>query len=974
VTSQKEIQTLIADIDSVLPKADARLPWSKPGDVAAQRRVLERVRSYLVSQQENVVAAPEKPHVPAPPGQGEVVQQVVYAVTQEINFLRADLLQPLQADLEALRNERESLVREIRQLELTRAQFDSLPQRNSYDQQVILEFSQQLISRCAESLTQQLAQIVANLLSAEVTTGAIAKANSAHIQVGGVLHPQERLEQLRQLQAQSDEMLITLDANQRAIFEALQRNLQSYQESLSQGLEKMHSLSVQGEMLFTALVNRLAEQLGQEALTIFSSSGQLSDSATNTTEAPTRQTTPATLLPTDTLSVTSPSPPPNALGGTQMPLQPVEPPVIAPESTTTGVGTQGTTANQSTPEDSFLENLNSENWEIIEGLDSESLSDELDDSDEIDTFIQLDINPQASLPLVEEDTPSRRESQDIDSLAGQTKAGEVAGLNELNEAAELNLSSQSDRQEINDLYESLFGTNSLTGTREPDKSDFPVDAESDAEKPQLLDTDSQIPRDDQLIPADSVNPLSSEVEELLFEGFADPATEATQEQLLVGGTEQSPQSWADLLFDDSATHSPVEIDLAGEAQASSLAANSLSNRESALGQEGIKTISALTDLFEEMGLPPSPPVAVTDSVPAITIQPPEYQTSDTDSQASLLEENYTPASPEEYLLPTNELEGDPEVEIWLEQSSLQQLQQDLYRFEEVESQNLSRQEEQRLPGNYVESPTAAPDASQVNQPNQQFLMPEELLAEDWEEFVYNDLAAPESVESDFDPDLFPSEALEIDSDFLSEETLNSDPQEVIVPNAAAPEELGRLEWLIATEEETISEDVWHDFSDSNQDTTLPPEAWEDDSNFFSQEMLDSEPEDAVTGSDAAVEELRAQAKPEILRLIRRADRVSEQVEEASSDSIQDTALLPEALDNEADAFPEAARDSEQQETISSEGKALSEDERKDNLPQEVQMSNESNFDINLPQPDALNPDQLDIDKEKTSNRDSDFNG
>jgi hypothetical protein len=123
-----------------------------------------------------------------------------------------------------------------------------------------------------------------------------------------------------------------------------------------------------------------------------------------------------------------------------------------------------------------------------------------------------------------------------------------------------------------------------------------------------------------------------------------------------------------------------------------------------------------------------------------------------------------------------------------------------------------------------------------------------------------------------------------------------------------------------------------------------------------------------------VEELRAQAKPEILRLIRRADRVSEQVEEASSDSIQDTALLPEALDNEADAFPEAARDSEQQETISSEGKALSEDERKDNLPQEVQMSNESNFDINLPQPDALNPDQLDIDKEKTSNRDSDFNG
>jgi hypothetical protein len=115
----------------------------------------------------------------------------------------------------------------------------------------------------------------AALVSSESTLGTIAPATSNRGKVGRVMQPQERLEQLRQLQVQSDQLLTTLDANQRVIFEALQRNLQSYQESLSQGLEKMHSLGVQGEMLFTALVNRLAQQLGREASTILQSSLQV---------------------------------------------------------------------------------------------------------------------------------------------------------------------------------------------------------------------------------------------------------------------------------------------------------------------------------------------------------------------------------------------------------------------------------------------------------------------------------------------------------------------------------------------------------------------------------------------------------------------------------------------------------------------------------------------------------------------------
>jgi prefoldin subunit 5 len=48
-----------------------------------------------------------------------------------MDVLRADLMQPLQADLEALRQQRESLVQEIRQLERTRQQIDSLTQQKT---------------------------------------------------------------------------------------------------------------------------------------------------------------------------------------------------------------------------------------------------------------------------------------------------------------------------------------------------------------------------------------------------------------------------------------------------------------------------------------------------------------------------------------------------------------------------------------------------------------------------------------------------------------------------------------------------------------------------------------------------------------------------------------------------------------------------------------------------------------------------
>ena len=1053
MTSLKDIQSLIADIDSILPKADARLPWFKPGDVARERLVLERVRSYLVSQQQNFVAASTEPSVPATSAQKEVVQQIVQAVTQEMNLLRADLMQPLQADVEDLRQQREALVQEIRQLEQKRQQIDSTNQRSTQEQQIISELSQGLINRCTETLTQQLAQILANFgrrvvnaesqersLDATVGHSAIAlggrnstnaPALSQHEAVGEVMQSQVTSEQLRKLQEQSDQMLTTLEANQRAIFEALGRDLQGYQASLSQGLEKMHSLGVQGEMLFTALVNRTLEQLRQQASTLFSSSVLLSDAASQTQEAGIR-TTPGTLLPSDAFTVTERSPQssgavnqapqPNPTPVLQPPLQPpqaVEPiPVEQDSAKADAINPISSDQQEAIPqalrsrslpapsqlsrEHSVLENLNSEDWEIVEGLDSENLDFELDRNEQIDTFIQLDLDDQESLSSLEViDTLSPLDSQETDFLLNwlnerqhytpqeeaktPTQVGEVTGLGTSEVAAELNQSVDRRRQEIDELYQNLFGTDSLTDTTNLDESDFPVESESDTSEPMQALEEVPASENDQTVNADSVTPLPPEVENVLFEGLGDrdrdretleasavvqepPATLGFQGQSPLEAREEWTQSWEDLLFEDSVPQSPSQSDLDRQVQPSSSTGDSQLTQNSIDEQQGVETIEALTDLLEEMGVSPSAPATEGNSVPAPTLQHSEDQTSE--PVVTPVEDKYIPASPEEDLLETATLESDPPVGISLNPNTLQQLQQDLNTFEKSLSlgENAQPQEEQRLSSSDVEGSTVTPETPQLYEHNQPFpIPPQESLAEDWEEFVINhwlrrhefaDDAIPtaaESVESDFDPDLFPSEALELDQ----HSTVNA--------GAAASVELALPGELIAFEDENLVEEMqWDEPTDSTTEEAIAhwdetasfasPEL-EFGSDFLTQEALDSEPQGE--GSTALPGALR------------------EEVHEKACERTQDPTLAQDCLENDSDKLPEAGVDLEQHsaeivehatpenkvaiadEQVQPSTQGLNEDAPSDRLTQEAQASAQANFDVNFPHPEVVNPEQPD---------------
>lgn len=1045
MTSQKYIQSLIDDIDAILPKAEARLPWSKPGDVAAQRRVLERVRSYLVSEQQNLVAAPENPSVLATPEQQEVLQQIVQAVTQEMDVMRVNLMQPLQVEIEALHQQRESLVQEIRQLERTKQQLDSITYQKTNEQEFISELSQGLIKRCSENLTQQLSQILANWevrLANMESSEALASAPFNQTNVGSVMHSQDRLEQLRQLQDHSDRLLTNLDANQQALFEALQRNLQGYQESLSQGLEKMHRLGVQGETLFTALVNRLAQQLGREASTLLQSSLQLSDSARQPNEAATSQTTAGTLLPTNAPKVTESSalkatqltPLPNPLPEIQTSFQPVQSveqldteqasalsaaevqegipdatamPLIAPQSEEfqsplTDTRSQMLNAqSRPTTEDSWLENLNAQEWEIIEGLDFGNLDFDSDDSG-VETFIQLDIDSQASLPLVDEImTPSPSDTQEPDFLSNtlndnlptvapsteQIGAGEVEGLDQPNAAPELDFSADSHRQEIDELYESLFGTNALSGQSWLDESDSGVDAQSDVPDQKNAPTDFQRLRDDQFSNTDLVPSLPSQVEDVLFEGLVDPAAEHPQAHSLDYSEGQLTQSWEALFFEDSVAESPAQTDWAAEVQELSLLDNSLSESQNASDQDGIKTIAVLTDLFEEMGLSHALPIVEADSLPVTTQERSQDQIDETDPPASLVEDSYIPASPEENLLLTDELESEPERKILLDENTLQTLSEDLFRFEESESQNFPRQEEQRSPSNYIESLPVTPDAERTHQENLRFPVWEELLAEDWEELALHegsdqastsqnletqsttDLSvqepeqidvneeerakgsaeeeildstptAPESVELDFDLDLFPSAALELDQE-------NANISESVATEGSS--DLTRHEDLNVFEDEAFVEMLWEEQIDSTIEEMIASPEFEFDSDFFLQEAPDSQLDSTINSDEEAS---------------------SKQVQAQSLDDTQDTTLPTQTLNNGSDLISQKGLDIKQEDEIASDDEILREHQLSDNLIQEEKTLEKSNFNGGLPQSNRLNHAQTENSQKKSSDSNS----
>lgn len=738
-----QIQALIADIDGVLRQPSPRLPWM--GETAKDsRRVLERIRTYLVDLHQKVAKnelLPETVTQPTPPaGQIQPVpvqmmpvendaQQMLQAVVRDMIGLRANLMQPLQADMEALQRERDALIREIRHLDAQRQHQYSLAQQSAHQQQIISEFLQVLMGRFHESLTQQVAQTLNNLenqfLSYESATNYTPPSLEGRDEAGDLpyipvwdpsaiygqvsnapLHPRQRLEQLRLLQSRSDELLMTLDSTIGVVFEALLRNVHGYEESLSKGLEKMHSLGQQGETMFTHLVNHLAQKLGQEAAGFLQSSmpaASVEPPATQETAPPSQTKLPPAEAKKKREVPAASEPEKTAQGQTQSKAKrrPTETPGTA--ASQKGSRSAGEQQKAAPTRGEAPDNLDTRNFGSESGGSQEEfspvvpISSETSDRETLEELlmnlnveVQEEPPPTAlSAPLIGQDdsspaatgtvevSPAEQEDLDgwLDLLGADWQetatepvspppasnaAGVSAGENEAGMA-----------RQLNDLYANLFGFDEDEAEASKTTAPQPVSDNLVAEPPGAAGLDL--------------------FEEALFEGFADPGEQTNAEAKPAQPVEPEAQSLEEFLFfeDDlteQATSSLTVEDLFGETPVNPSVTGTQETAEPAdAASENV--MEALSDLFAE----PAPAAETPPAKPA-TKEPVSAQPlANEHDPLSLIDdwaaENYIPASPDEELLPTELQEEEPERNLAINNTTLQQLKDDLSSLEGFEDLN-----------------------------------------------------------------------------------------------------------------------------------------------------------------------------------------------------------------------------------------------------------------------------------------------
>ncbi|MGM3305730.1 hypothetical protein ACSQ6I_07000 [Anabaena sp. WFMT] len=277
-----EIHKLIADIDNLLSNSGNRLSKLLSGQGQEDKDVLQRVRDFLVkldeSEESEESSAPNQSETPplsslltrfVEQEQNQSASHSFQSQQEQSNFTAGQfkdeisfLLQPLQAELSGLLEERATLVKEIRQLEQKRLQNYSLTQQLANQEQIISEFLQVLISRLVPNLLPHLTRTLPTspgLLTGEQKQEAL---NSA---MQPVLGSGEETDRLATLARELDQRLLSLDGTVNVVFGSLERNITTYHQSLSQALAKMHSQGIQGEQLMANFLNNLTQHLQQQS-------------------------------------------------------------------------------------------------------------------------------------------------------------------------------------------------------------------------------------------------------------------------------------------------------------------------------------------------------------------------------------------------------------------------------------------------------------------------------------------------------------------------------------------------------------------------------------------------------------------------------------------------------------------------------------------------------------------------------------
>ena len=308
MTSQKDqIQSLINDIGRALSAQRSNKPWVRASDVEPQREALARAQDYLrslqqtfeapggwgpvdpstgqIAESEGAIAqnSPEgvseassqgnRPRserfgqfsgqsvsVQPADADGQSADSVLQALLTEMRYLKSSALEPLRLEMDELRQKRDRLQQEVESLDQQRESSLVPTDGSAVSEAQLNDFLTALMGRLQENLTAQVGQTLGQLEADHAE--AIAKLAAADDEVLQ-LRGSGQIEELRQLQGRSDQLLVNIDSTLQRMFETLQQNINSYQLSLNEGIENMHSLGRQGEVIVRSLVDHLTQQLGQ---------------------------------------------------------------------------------------------------------------------------------------------------------------------------------------------------------------------------------------------------------------------------------------------------------------------------------------------------------------------------------------------------------------------------------------------------------------------------------------------------------------------------------------------------------------------------------------------------------------------------------------------------------------------------------------------------------------------------------------
>jgi hypothetical protein len=725
-SNRDQLQALIADIDGILRKMNSRLAWWSSGET---RRVLERVRLYLDSQLScdqggTVSALPPYAIAPGATSEAAEAQAVLQALMQDLSGLRTNLMQPLQEEIATLRQERYSLMAEVRQLEQRERHYQTLAGQQAQQQQAIADFLQALLGPLQDRLSQQVSQAIGQIETQLLMEGTGDRQeqspldsefrenlNAFMVENSGLLSPEARLEQLQRLQGESDRLLMSLDSTLRVVFEALERNVNSYNDSLVQGLDKMHRLGQQGELMFSALVNHLAQLLGQETSSYLKSSLRLL-SSTQGAIANDRDSPPE-----------SDPEPSNLDSPTTPPKSPNTPPVPSVPTTPPGQAQAGSPPQKrpKTTQVSAPASASELSWE---------------ENPELFTFPFAGSELTHPMEAAEEETPSA--SPDLDRAKATQRTPQKVPKTRLEMSQDnFELAAQwAETAEEPELPEAIAPENPPNATSDLDFEDLPElglegwvteddDLPENWELSEGLELEENLSTPSELIPESGdgdlfalpEEPNSGETQERYPDGEDDLFAELESRPDAPGmGGEYSEDYMDEFLFGDRLESLLTESDAAiSEEITKGRSASETNSPPPPQKTEPRKqpqppatsTEEPTDDLFanfetvsEATGVSPEP-AALPDPEPERVEGPadslmedwlPEFEdeaiASDLDLAGDWEESAYIPASPQEDLLPDEDLEEDLD-NLWLSNTGIKRLDEDLSKLEETEAQGPS---------------------------------------------------------------------------------------------------------------------------------------------------------------------------------------------------------------------------------------------------------------------------------------------